>query len=110
MAETYKLLDQRALTNSPAGLYTVASGFSYIKNIVCCNNDLAANKSITLFVVKPGGAADNSSCVAREVPLGPGESVWIKVDLFLQEGGSIIGLASVTGIVSCTISGVEVTA
>ena len=58
MAETYKLLDQRALTNSPAALYTVASGFSYIKNIVCCNNDLAANKSITLFVVKPGGAAD----------------------------------------------------
>lgn len=69
--ETYKVLDQRQLANSPATIYTAtANGPSFIKSIMVNNNDTisrtfrlfrgglaATNAIIPTFTLLPGGAA-----------------------------------------------------
>lgn len=71
LVETYKVLDQRQLANSPATIYTAgANGPTFIRSITVNNNDtvsrtfrlfrggIAATNAITpTFTLLPGGAA-----------------------------------------------------
>lgn len=106
MTTTIKqLVAPAALSATPSTtLYTApASTKAIVKEILLCNTDSVA-LTVTLYL--NGSAAGNALLSA--LSLAAGETKIISLSTVLETGQTIKGGASASGVVACTISGVEV--
>lgn len=106
MANTVKKLSHSALTaTTTTTLYTVpASTTTIIKEILLCNTDTSA-RTVTIQAGSTTGVADR---ILSALSLAPGETKILSLSTVLLTTETITGGASVTSVVSCLISGVEV--
>ena len=110
MAYTEKrLVPGSLLTNSAATYYTCTAPVvkTIIKEMTFCNIDLATAYSFTLYIVPLAGSAADANTEFKSVTLQPGETkVFGRTDV-MEVGSFIQALASTTGKISFSCSGVE---
>src|SRR4051794_18254928 len=107
MAETFKKLDQRQLPTTTTTLYTAptAPGSTVVKCIRVVNVDTAASHNFTLY--QSGTGAANQ--ILGTTSLGPGETFIDVGPIILGSADTIAGKADTASVMTCTISGLEVT-
>lgn len=107
MANLVKQLDQSVLTSTlTTALYTVpGSTKTIVKEILLCNTDSSAH-DITIYF-GDGTAVKNT--FLDQLTLTPNQTKFITLSTVLQTGEIISGGDDAGGVVSCTISGVEIT-
>ncbi len=105
MADAYKTLYRGQLSNSVGTLYTVPGATAaIIKHISVVNND-SSDRTFALY--RNGTAAANiMTPPAINVPAG-GMAEWDGTDA-LEAAGTISGIGSVASMLTCIISGDEV--
>lgn len=108
MTDTFKRLDQRLLPAAATLLYTAptgAGGAAIVKPICIVNVSTSTPASFILF--QGGGATANT--VRGPITLDPGSTYIDPTGLVLGAGDTIYGMASVAGVLACTLAGDEVT-
>ena len=104
---TVTRLSQTALTaTSTTLLYTVpASTKTVLKEIVLCNTDTVA-RTVTIYA---GTGTATANIIINALTVNPNETKFVTLSTVLNATDIISGGASTVAVVSCTISGVEVT-
>jgi hypothetical protein len=100
-------MSQSALTATlTTTLYTVpASTESIVKEVLLCNTD-TVSRDVTIYM-GDGTAAKNT--ILKELTVSAGETKFIALSTQLLTTETISGGASSASVVSCTITGVEIT-
>jgi len=101
-----KKFSQTALTSTlNTLLFTVpANTQEVVKEIILCNTD-TAQRAVTIFMGTGSAIVDT---ILDAVPINPGETQFYTLSTVLEAAEIISGGDDAGGVVSCTISGVEV--
>lgn len=103
MADTFKKLDQRQLAAAAATLYTTPAAKSAIVRTIRVVNTDTVSRWFRLY--QSGSAAANQ--IIGTTVLGPQETFIDTGPLCLAAGDTLVGVAEVAGMLTCTIGGVE---
>ncbi len=113
MPTASKQLFQALLTNSNATLYTApgapANSRARITSLIVANTD-SSDRTVTLDVVPSGGSAGVSHRILPGTTIqANGFMVIDRLNLHVEPGGTVQGLASTTSVVCVTCDGEELT-
>lgn len=106
-----RLFDTTPLTGSAATYYTApALTHTIIKAATVTNNDVAVAYTVTVYLIKSGGAASTSNIIvnAKTVPAGDTLPLFDIIGQVLNPGDFIQAFASTTGKLVFAASGVEI--
>ena len=113
MAINLKNLTNAQLTNANVAVYTpVNSAVSAKINSASVYNSDSADRTVDIYIVPSGGAgaaaAGNQIYAAKLVPMGQSVSLDLLVGKNIIGAGSLVAKASVTLVVTLSVSGIEV--
>lgn len=101
-----------ALTGAAATYYTAPSAAinvcSIIKELQLCNTDNSA-RTVTVYAVPAAGSPAVANTLMTTLSLQPYETQIYSMSKVLAPGATIQALASSAGVVSMSVSGIEVT-
>ena len=103
-------VDGTNLTDSATTYYTVTSRTTAIIKAATFCNDASYPVTVTINIVPSGGTVGYANRLIKTKTIGAGET-WSCPDLInhnIQASGFISMLASVTGVIGCRISGIEI--
>lgn len=105
------LIPTQAAPSNAAALYTSPAGVTTrIDSLTVCNTG-GTTVTITIYLVPPGGAAGASTTTTKAQAVLPGQT-WNspnEIGQVLAPGGNITVVASSSGALSITASGLQVT-
>lgn len=105
MADTTKLLQQSLLTNADASLGGPAAGKKWQVSALHIANTSAATVLVRLNHATAGVSTVTNRFIP-DVALG-GNSLFTVAPLVIEDGHTLRGLASVTGVVNVSLYGIE---
>jgi hypothetical protein len=99
------------LTGSAATYYTATAPVlkTIIKEMTFCNTDVSVAYTFTLYIVPAAGTAADANTEFKAVTLQPGETKIFGRSDVMEQGAFIQALASTTGKIAFSCSGVEKT-
>jgi hypothetical protein len=103
---TTKLLSEDSLPYPPAAIYTAPPNTSTIIKSIVLVNTYAFPVSVSLYI-RNGVDGDNRHIIPESLLLAPNYVVETDLVYTLGAGDSVVGYASVQGVVDYTIHGVE---
>jgi hypothetical protein len=106
-----KLADGAQLGTTSSTLYTApANTTTKISDVTVCNTTTVA-RTVTVYVVESGGAANAASTIYSAFPVGPKETVTLSdlTGFVLEAADTLRGLADAATAVSIQASGVQIT-
>ncbi len=103
------LVEGVQLTAAVATYFTAKTKAKAILGAVSLTNTSAADKSVTIYVVKSGGAADDSQTVLKDVTVTAGKTRACPefAGRVLESGDTLQAVASAAGSVTLMVSGLE---
>ena len=103
-----KLVEGTLLTAAAVTLYTCTApaAKTIVKELTLCNTTAIAY-TFTLYVVQSGQVAADRYAVFKSVTMQPNETKIFGLTNVLEVGDFISALASTTGVLSISVSGVE---